>query len=459
MSAGLEFLPLGDTEMAINPQIPLMAQGVDLGQALLSGLQGAQSIQAMQQAAAEQPLRQQALEQSIAAKQYEADLLKSGVTASKLKPFIAAKDYDGFAKELQRSGLSAEDIGTLDTYARANRWDQLGSVADQYIQTARDAGVFQRDYGATGADGYVPGPIKLFEYRNKLKAAGASEQDIQFFENAVAKPQFLPSGGGTYTGVSPLTGRTQEVDFTGGAGATAGTGAGGGQLPSEVNVPPPTGSPDDQALGQSIPGDSAAAVRSKEAALVGTKQLAQDAAKNTALLQDEANRFLVNKAGFDDAYPDFKLSETLAKAPNSKLGQIFSQGVGNLIQGVPEVDADFELGQVFRAAVGLIPFPPGAQSQAEQEAREKEVGNLTDAKVSKDVRLRGMRRLLDREQAKARARWNIVNDERKRLGLDEVPNPFIVRRPGGEPMGGMTQPAATGQPRVRVYNAATGRLE
>jgi hypothetical protein len=176
-------------------------------------------------------------------------------------------------------------------------------------------------------------------------------------------------------------------------------------------------------------------------------------------LQDEANRFLVNKAGFDDAYPDFKLSETLAKAPNSKLGQIFSQGVGNLIQGVPEVDADFELGQVFRAAVGLIPFPPGAQSQAEQEAREKEVGNLTDAKVSKDVRLRGMRRLLDREQAKARARWNIVNDERKRLGLDEVPNPFIVRRPGGEPMGGMTQPAATGQPRVRVYNAATGRLE
>ncbi len=451
MSVELELPHLGDTEMPINPQIPLMAQGVDLGQALLSGLQGAQSIQAMQQAAAERPLRQQALEQSIAAKQYEADLLKSGVTASKLKPFIAAKDYDGFAKELQRSGLSAEDIGTLDTYARANRWDQLGSVADQYIQTARDAGVFQRDYAAAGASGYTPSAVQLFEYRKRLVESGASDEEISRFDNMVAKLQFLPAGGGTYTGVSPITARPQEVDFTGGAGAATGTGA-GGQLPSEVNVPPPTGRPDDRVLGQRIEGDSAATIRGREAALVGTKRLAEESAKNTALLQDEANRFMVNKAGFDEAYPDFKLGETLAKAPNSKLGQIFSQGVGNLIQGLPEVDADFELGQAFRAAVGLIPFPPGAQSQAEQEAREKEVGDLVNAKVSKDVRVNSMRKLLDREQAKARARWNIVNDERKRLGLDEIPNPFILRRPGGEPTGGMTQPPggiSPGQFKVR----------
>ena len=438
--------------MAINPQIPLMAQGVDIGQALLSGLQGARSIQEMQQAAEEQPLRRQALEQSIAAKQYEADLLKSGVTASKLKPFITAKDYEGFAKELQRSGLSAEDIGTLDTYARANRWDQLGSVADQYIQTARDAGVFQRDYAATGADGYTPSAVQLFEYRKRLIASGASDEEIARFDNIVSKVQFLPSGGGTYTGVSPITLRTQEVEFTG-----AGAGA-GAQPPDKVKVPPPTGGADVGVLGQPIGGDSAATIRGREAALAGTKRLAEEAAKNTALLQDEANRFLVNKAGFDDAYPDFKLGETLEKAPNSKLGQIFSQGVGNLIQGLPEVDADFELGQAFRASVGLIPFPPGAQSQAEQDAREKEVGDLVNAKVSKDVRIRSMHKLLDREQAKARARWNIVNDERKRMGLDEIPNPF-VKRPGSEPSGGMTQPAATGQPRMRVYNPATGRLE
>ena len=461
--------------MAIDPNILLQRTVPDVGSALLRGLQGVQAIQSMQQAAAEAPLRQQVLEQSIQTKKFEADLLKSGVAASRLKPFIASKDYGKFSEELKRAGLDQEDIDMLDTYARANRWDELGTVADQYIQTARDAGVFGK---LSGADTYETSASKNIRLLNDLETQlrnGEITEDQFYARRAIILRESTVDIGGGATGVV-RPGETAVTPYTMGAGGTGGaTGAAGGGVgaagairgggdraartgmspqqfedllrqqgvpeetirtigqaraqeprgavtPDQLQPPPPpTGTVPPETLSQRI----ANADKLREF----TKRYGAETAKNVAELENTSDLFQVNKSGFDEVYPEVRLGETLAKAPDSRIGQIFSQGIGNVIQGLPEVDADYELEQAFRAAVGLIPFPPGAQSQAEQEAREREVGSLTDPKISKDVRLKGMARLLNREQTKAKTRWDIANRRREELGLAPIPNPFEKMAP------------------------------
>ena len=459
--------------MAINPQIPLMAQGVDLGQALLSGLQGAQSIQAMQQAAAEQPLRQQALEQSIAAKQYEADLLKSGVTASKLKPFIAAKDYDGFAKELQRSGLSAEDIGTLDTYARANRWDQLGSVADQYIQTARDAGVFQRDYAAAGADGYTPSAVQLFEYRKRLVASGASKKEIETFDSIVRNPMKYGLGGGLENIFNTIGRTTTTLPITETTGA---------QLPGEVNIPPPAGdqsassqtlqtpvesktasvtptTPEDsnKALSGNITKSAAQAYSIREQNLAFAKETGTLDAKEVAEITKQVNSTRSNFAKFNARFRNLNLEQALKDSPQTGLSSFISRNSAFFINGLSSERAKAKLEPLFEEMVKLQPFPPGAQSQPELEARRRAVGDiLGDGRMTPQDKYEMIMSYFDGINAEAKSQWEILNETRQRNNMERLPTPYDEgtlfggsRSPSG---GGMTQPAggvSPGQFKVR----------
>lgn len=415
--------------MPINPNILLQGQVADIGKAVGQGLEAYRQAQ-------EGALSQQKLQQA----QFEADLLKGGVAASRLKPFIASKDYTGFKTELQRAGLDQEDIDMLDTYARANRWDELGGVADQYIQTARDAGVFGK---LSGTDTYETSASKnvrlLSDLENQLKNGDITEDQFYARRAIILRESTVETGGGGTGVVRP--GETRVTPYTMGTGGGAGGGtgttpAGGAVTPDKLQTPPPpTGRPaSDQTLASTI----ADADKLREF----QKRYGAETAKNVAELENTSDLFQVNKAGFDEVYPEMRLGETLAKAPDSRIGQIFSQGIGNIIQGLPEVDADYELEQAFRAAVGLIPFPPGAQSQAEQEAREREVGSLTDPKISKDVRLKGMARLLNREQTKAKQRWDIANRRREELGLAPISNPFekMTSRQGT----GAAAPAPTG---------------
>ena len=460
--------------MPINPNILLQGQVADIGKAVSQGFDVYSAVQTGK-------LNQQKLEQA----QFEADLLKGGVAASRLKPFITSKDYTGFKTQLQRSGLDQEDVDMLDTYARANRWDELGGVADQFIQTARDSGVFGK-LGTT--DTYETSASKnvrlLNDLANQLRNGEITEDQFYARRAIILKESTVETGGGGTgvvrpgeTGVTPYTMGTGGG--AGGAGTTpaggyksrsdqqamtpdefadyliskgvdrataeairnAGNGttpAGGAVTPDKLPTPPPpTGRPaSDQTLASTI----ANADKLREF----QKRYGAETAKNVADLENTSDLFQVNKAGFDEVYPEMRLGETLVKAPDSRIGQIFSQGIGNVIQGLPEVDADYELEQAFRAAVGLIPFPPGAQSQAEQEAREREVGSLTDPKISKDVRLKGMTRLLNREQTKAKQRWDIANRRREELGLAPISNPFEKMASRQETGAAKPAPAATG---------------
>ena len=387
--------------MAINPQIPLMAQGVDLGQALLSGLQGAQSIQAMQQAAAEQPLRQQALEQSIAAKQYEADLLKSGVTASKLKPFIAAKDYDGFAKELQRSGLDQEDIGTLDTYARANRWDQLGSVADQYIQTARDAGVFTKD-----------------------TSSGAYVSDLQRFMSASPEEQ------------------AQMLKFK----RT-------GQIKEIAGVPHVK----DEMSGEWTPLTTTAAINSQEAAKAGASRLGTATGQDIADLESQWSTFNARKEGINDAYPELDIVGMLKKTPGSTLAEAVYKGASTVFGPLGETDSLALLGQYTQALVSSVPFAPGSQSDKEMQARERRaaVNEIMNSSISIDAKLKAITNFMKIEEVTSRKGFEEAQKKKKEYNI-LPPNP-PAGRTGSVDLNESID--TTGQPRVRVYNPATGRLE
>ena len=416
--------------MAIDPNILLQRTVPDVGSALLRGLQGVQAIQSMQQAAAEAPLRQQILET-------QAEALRDANLASKVKALISPTKEGKFevspenintAKRLiNESSLSEQDKEFYDLYIDAGRWEQLNNISDQAIQRARDIGVYERDYGLS-LSGYETAASKNIALLNELEKQYAAGQltDSEFYSRRaiLLRPQTVETGGGAKAEAAPgeVFLRPYELPSVTGGGVAPVAPAAAPTVPTVTpdRLAPPPPPPAAPGAGRTLRESIAEADQMREFA----KRYGTEAAKDVAELENTADVFEVNKAGFDQAYPEIKLRETLENAPNSRVGQIFAQGIGNFLQGVPEVDADYELGQAFRAAVGLIPFPPGAQSEAEQRAREAEVGDLINAKISKESRINAMSRLLNREQTKSMKRWEIANRRRREVGLPEIDNPF-----------------------------------
>jgi hypothetical protein len=201
----LEFLPLGDTEMPINPQIPLMAQGVDLGQALLSGLQGAQSIQSMQQAAAEQPYRQALLQAQAEAapiaveaqrlqnltSQQKLTVQGAALAAQQAVPYLQSGDMAGLRNFISRTNLldeqdKSELLGKVD----ANDLQGILSDVSGAIGMAQQMGIFETPRaeadGRTSiqknleAAGFQPGTPEyrqaLFQQMNKPSGTNVTVQ-------------------------------------------------------------------------------------------------------------------------------------------------------------------------------------------------------------------------------------------------------------------------------------------
>lgn len=434
--------------MAINPQIPLMARGIDLQQVLLGGLQGAQTLQSMQQAAAEAPLRQQALEQAMQVKQFEADLLKGGVAASRLKPFITNKDYEGFSKELQRAGLDPEDAGILDTYARANRWDAINTVADQYIQTARDAGVFGKDTAATS--GYTPSAVQLFEYRKQLadrvnsltgEDKKIAQRELRTFDNMVRAQVTYAGGGGTTIGMQPLSGEATVLPVE----PTTGMGA-----PPTAPPPPTTGPAAQEVMGQPIetaPTPAAFTERADQTIARRNSQLraAETMAEREAIrmegYQFDFDTHRKMRSGLEAAFGEQGLGSFFKDLPEGRLSSAVNSAVSAFMGGTKGRDAEARMAQLSRLFLQGVPYDPGAQSNAELQARKELVGDLENPDISVQQKINSIKtyyRFLD-----ARA-----ESSREKLTEYYGKNPAMTA-PSNIGMPATVAPSGAGQPTLR----------
>lgn len=152
--------------MAIDPNIPLMARGIDLGQALTTGLQSVQSIMATQQMMEERE-RQKRLQpikdQILALQQQEAvDKLSARndyFLSLEAKPFIGVSekdtDWKGLSSAINKSKYADENTKTALAQAVADK--DFGTFANLYNSAQERGRVF----------GYTPS--KQFEVDRKIQ--------------------------------------------------------------------------------------------------------------------------------------------------------------------------------------------------------------------------------------------------------------------------------------------------
>ena len=210
--------------MAINPQIPLMAQGVDLQQALLGGLRGASAIQSMQQAAAEAPLRQQLLQaqaeaaplaiesqrlQNITAQQ-KLQVQGAALAAQRAIPFLQAGDMAGLKNFIQGTNL-LDDEDRAATISRIDANDLQGLLGDisGTIGLAQQMGIFAAP--KTTADTRT-------SIEKNLEAAGLTPGTPEF-RAAVMQQLTKPSGTQVSIQMPSQKGLTAEAEALGKARA------------------------------------------------------------------------------------------------------------------------------------------------------------------------------------------------------------------------------------------------
>lgn len=160
--------------MAIDANILLQGRSPDVGNALLKGFQGAETLQMMNIRQQQAQQTQLANQQKLQEQEILAEILRDATTASRLMPAIANRDAQTFKQGIAAAGLPAEDVDLYSAYADAGRWDQLGQFANQTIQLARDTGIFQPEAGyqdsrtaimkEAEASGFIPGTAEYKQY-------------------------------------------------------------------------------------------------------------------------------------------------------------------------------------------------------------------------------------------------------------------------------------------------------
>lgn len=160
--------------MAIDANILLQGRSPDVGNALLKGFQGAETLQMMNIRQQQAQQTQLANQQKLQEQEMLAGILKDATIASRLMPAIANKDAQTFKQGIAEAGLPAEDVDLYSAYAEAGRWDQLGQFANQTIQLARDTGIFQPEASyqdsrtaimkEAEASGFMPGTSEYQQY-------------------------------------------------------------------------------------------------------------------------------------------------------------------------------------------------------------------------------------------------------------------------------------------------------
>lgn len=436
--------------MAIDANILLQGQGPDIGNALLRGVQGAEALQMMQ-------VRQQQAEQAkllnarkLQEQEYLSSILRAGVTASKVKPFIQAKDKDNVKKTLVASGLPLEDVELLSTYADAGRWDQLDQIANQAVQVARDAGVFERDYAAGGGV-YTPKDLTLInEYQKALAEAqagvpGAADR-ARMLAMAIEAPRYYQGGGGTEFMNIPVTGETTQLNVTPQPGNIPTEGGAGGQMP-----PSPAGAPGKTPVSLEAPIDGGATaggapaptpgaawgssvedqIRVRDAALAAGKKLGEIEAKKIADLETYESDFRANVAGLNAQFPQLVLDRAVADAPDTSLSKVASRVYSVfLTNDMAAAEADLE--SFLQSLAETVPFPPGSQSNAELQARLAKVGDIMKSGVSSQRKLEMATRYLEGREAVAKEKKKDAAKLREKYFGSPAPDAAPDAAPAGQ---------------------------
>lgn len=433
--------------MAIDPNIPLMARGIDLGQVLTTGLQGAQSLMSMRQMMEErerqkrlQPIQNKILqaelksfEQKFAKAEEEAQILKNATTAQQFLPSIKNKDLDSFQRVLSRRNLPQQEAEYLSTLARAGRWDQLNDLASNEITVARQRKLLASDLGETG---YVPAAVRLSQERQKLledvnnNVPGAQDK-LDMFDTFASRPTMIPSGGGTMFSYQPLTRLSTEVPI------------GEAFTPRGTAQPMGPGQALEADFGRETPAERIRRLDAERKAAVETGTLD---AKTIAELRRQTNSYRSNLARFNARFKDLDVIGSLRDMPGSGMSAVLSKNANFFIGNMKSEAALSRLEPLVNEMVKLEPFPPGAQSVAELEARQKTVGDILKAgTLTPEEKYQQITSYFDGIRAQAQTDWEILNETRIEQGLKPLATPFDFMRKTSEPS---TRPEDEGRSKI-----------
>ncbi len=442
--------------MAIDPNILLQYRGPDIGNALLRGVQTAESLQSMKLRGEQAQQKKLMDDQKFQQAEREAALFKAGTAASKIKPLIQAKDIEGIKNILSTSGLPEDEVERYSLYAEAGRWDQLSNVADETIELARSGKVFERDY-ASSAGGYVSSSKQDFAMLRELESAvrnapaGSEQQmiaqkDLENFQKLVISPKYYSQGGGLYGEYNPLGRTATQLPVTGTSGGTKVNGT-GGPFPPSPNVPPTGASVDlgasiDEGAGggstttpEKIPSPEKTispeeVIRDREMKLTSAIKTGELDAKQIAELQTQVNSTRSKMKGLAARYKNtnlggYNLGELLRNAPQTGIGGMIATAGTYFVNGLEEARSRAKIETLFQELVKLQPFPPGAQSEAEMIARQRVVGDiLGNGSLTPQDKLEMISGYFDGLNAEAQEQWLILNETRERQGMSKVPTPY-----------------------------------
>lgn len=185
--------------MAIDPNILLQYRGMDAGNALLRGLQGASAIQSMQQASAEQPYRQALLKaqaeaaplavetqrlQNLTAQQ-KLGVQGAALAAQKALPFLQSGDMAGLKSFIQGTNLlDDQDKAAMSAKIDANDLQGILGDVSGAIGAAQQLGIFAAPKAATDTRTSI---------EKNLEAAGFTPGTPEF-QTAVMQQLTKPSG-------------------------------------------------------------------------------------------------------------------------------------------------------------------------------------------------------------------------------------------------------------------------
>lgn len=196
--------------MAIDPRIPLMAQGVDLQQALLGGLRGAAAIQSMQQSAEATPLALEAQRLQNLTAQQKLSVQGGALAGQKALKYLRAGDMAGLKNFIQGTNLLDEEdraasIAKIDAGDVRGILEDIGNVTGM----AQQMGIFAAPKEAADTRTSI---------EKNLEAAGLTPGTPEF-RAAVMQQLTKPSGTQVSIQMPEQRGLTAEAEALGKARA------------------------------------------------------------------------------------------------------------------------------------------------------------------------------------------------------------------------------------------------
>lgn len=160
--------------------------------------------------------------------------------------------------------------------------------------------------------------------------------------------------------------------------------------------------------------------------------------KTAAARESQFEDWTAFQQSFAEAYPD--IGTLMQAAPESSMSQFINNYGVKLIGSTSPYEAQAQIEQLGAILLQQVPFPPGAQSEAEMLQRNKTLGKLEDPNISPNTKLDMIGRFLRMNEAKLRALRN-------NNASSEAPNGPVPPAPGMpatkanmQPVQGIAQP-------------------